>query len=448
MTIRRQYSLPNCMLVLEGLSDDITATNSPMDGRPLMSILVNAECHFIGSNKILSGGRVFFENLVRAVSAYAQEFLSGLRHPQELKEGSDVVHLEKIKAQNLHRLTWESKSDSEQKTLQIDLTTVQLFDLVDGVDQFLADSRTLPDLSLQLQPVSSRYRQAEESLAKRSAPAALGISSLAFAAIAFFFIPIPEVQKPASTNSQETNSEQIESTELNPSDISPEELQTLLSSKEEITDSTELYFLQRHLYKTIKQAGQDKEPITQKLEYRLSVTKDGSVVDYEPLSGTPETAVELTPLKELPYLPINENLSNQEALAKFKVVFNRSVLQVSPWDGYQDDPTFGPEITETEQLQKLDEQLTKTLQEVWRGTLVAPNDLVYRVAVTENGVIADYEANNQAGLDYSDEVPLPQLLQPEAAGVNPDKSLVPQKPLAQFKVVFKTNGNLEISPWR
>ncbi|NEQ26135.1 MAG: DUF4335 domain-containing protein, partial [Microcoleus sp. SIO2G3] len=45
MTIQRQYSLPNCKLVLEGLSDPA----APIDPiRPLLSILVNAECHFSG----------------------------------------------------------------------------------------------------------------------------------------------------------------------------------------------------------------------------------------------------------------------------------------------------------------------------------------------------------------------------------------------------------------
>jgi hypothetical protein len=35
------------------------------------------------ANKVLQGGRVFLENLVQAVSQYAQEFLSGVRHPQD-----------------------------------------------------------------------------------------------------------------------------------------------------------------------------------------------------------------------------------------------------------------------------------------------------------------------------------------------------------------------------
>ncbi len=213
MTIRRQYSLPNCTLVLEGLSDE-AATADSMDERPLMSILVNSECHFVGSNQNLSGGRVFFENLVKAVSAYAQEFLSGLRHPIETEGGSDLVHLERVDKKNLHRLSWQPAADNQEQRVEIELTTVQLFDLVEAVDQFFADRRTLPDLSLELQPVSRRYRQVEEPLVQRATPAALGITSLAIAAIAFFFVPVPEVREPEpvqQSNPSETNPNTTES---------------------------------------------------------------------------------------------------------------------------------------------------------------------------------------------------------------------------------------------
>ena len=190
MTIRRQYSLPNCTLILDGLSNDTEATTN---GRPLINILVNAECHFVGSNQILSGGRVFFENLVKATSAYAQEFLSGFAHPYEAQD-SERVSLEKTE-KNGHRLIWQPDAEQEKRA-EIELTTVQLFDLVEAIDQFFADSQTLPEFALSIEPVSQRYRQAEEPLVQRAAPAAIGTASLAFAAITFFFVPVPEVRKP------------------------------------------------------------------------------------------------------------------------------------------------------------------------------------------------------------------------------------------------------------
>ena len=47
MTIQRQYSLPNCTLILEGLGDNAN-TLAQTDSRPLMSILINAECYLSG----------------------------------------------------------------------------------------------------------------------------------------------------------------------------------------------------------------------------------------------------------------------------------------------------------------------------------------------------------------------------------------------------------------
>lgn len=216
MTIRRQYSLPNCTLILEGLSDGTGAAGSQTEARPLMTILVNAECYLVGQGQPLRGGRDFFESLVQAVNRYAQEFLSHIPHPK--RQGPGLVELEHLKDKPLHRLRvltdaavsagqGASAAGEAQTVAQVDLTTVQLFDLVDAIDQFLADRQTLPDLHVPLQPVPRRYRKAEQPLAKRAAPAALGMTSLAVAAIAFFFVPIPEVREPRPTLSQPNASE-------------------------------------------------------------------------------------------------------------------------------------------------------------------------------------------------------------------------------------------------
>ncbi len=199
MTIRRQYSLPNCTLILEGLSDNSVDSNSTTG---LMSILVNAECHFLGSNQVLSGGRVFFESLAKSVSVYAQEFLSGLHHPQPSLDNSNLVQIAKIADRNRHRLTLVPESSSENSAqtprehVEVDLTTVQLFDLMEAIDQFFADSRTLPDFALNLRPLSKRHRHAEEPFVQRATPAAVGIAGLAAFAFAFSLIPPPAIRKP------------------------------------------------------------------------------------------------------------------------------------------------------------------------------------------------------------------------------------------------------------
>ena len=61
MTIQRQYVLPNCSLILEGLStDDLN----------VLSVLANVEFKIIGVEKSLEGGSEFFKALIAAVSAY------------------------------------------------------------------------------------------------------------------------------------------------------------------------------------------------------------------------------------------------------------------------------------------------------------------------------------------------------------------------------------------
>jgi hypothetical protein len=201
MTIRRQYSLPNCTLILEGLSDN-PADSSSATG--LMSILVNAECHFLNSSQLLSGGRVFLDSLVKSVSAYAQGFISGLNHPSSVSEGSGIIRIEKVSDGNLHRITLQPEANTEDKTdssgdrqpITVNLTTVQFFDLVEAIDQLFADNRTLPDLVLELKPLGKRYRQAEEPFVQRATPAALGVAGLAAFAFAFFLIPPPTIRKP------------------------------------------------------------------------------------------------------------------------------------------------------------------------------------------------------------------------------------------------------------
>jgi hypothetical protein len=193
VNIQRQYSLPNCTLILEGLSS-LSPTDT-QDPRPVLSIVVNAECRFVGIQQKRQGGRVFLENLVKTVSEYAQSYLSGIPHPVYTQGEEDKINIERIPHQHLHRLTWYPSTEKENP-VEIILTTVQLFDLVEGIDQFFADSRTLPDLTLQLQPVSRRYRPPDEPLAQRAVPATLGIASLAIAAFALFFIPTPEIKEP------------------------------------------------------------------------------------------------------------------------------------------------------------------------------------------------------------------------------------------------------------
>ena len=202
MNTKRQYSQPNCNLVLEGIEDASAENVDILDGQSPMSILINAECNFLNSNQKLSGGSVFLENLSRAVSSYAQEFLSGLPQPDRDSGTYPQVSLNQISDRHLHRLTFEPEPETAEIKQEIELTTVELFDLVDAIDQLYLDRTTLPDMNLELQSVSKRYRQPEQPLAERLTPMIVGFTSLAMAAGAFFVIPLPEIEatKPAPAN--------------------------------------------------------------------------------------------------------------------------------------------------------------------------------------------------------------------------------------------------------
>jgi hypothetical protein len=192
--LQRNYSSPNCLLFLQGFSDD-SADSS--DGVPILSVLITAQCQIIGCEQKLSGGKDFLVNLIKAVSVYAQSFLSGVHHPHETESNAHLIHLEKLAQKNRHLLLWQENKENKENKVELELTTVQLFDLVEAIDQFLADPRTLPDLSLDLHPVSRRYRQVEENLIQQSTPAALGLAGFVLAAIAIFLMPIPsEVKDP------------------------------------------------------------------------------------------------------------------------------------------------------------------------------------------------------------------------------------------------------------
>ena len=52
MTIKRQYSLPHCKLILQGLSD--TGGTPNLNPGQVLSILMSAECHIHGQESPLT----------------------------------------------------------------------------------------------------------------------------------------------------------------------------------------------------------------------------------------------------------------------------------------------------------------------------------------------------------------------------------------------------------
>ncbi len=205
MTIRREYRLPNCSLILEGWSDEPSYASA--NDRPTLSVLVNVECHFSSQNEssVLKGDRDFLESLVRVVNSYAQWILSELELDQPQDWVEESVRIEPIPETNRHRLQYIYQDKSHlQQTQQVDLTTVELFDLVEAIDQLLNDGSTLPELSLSLKPHSRKVRRRTESVTQQAAPALAGVASLAVAAIGFSLIEPPAIEPEPESREEET----------------------------------------------------------------------------------------------------------------------------------------------------------------------------------------------------------------------------------------------------
>jgi len=346
MTIQRKYSLPNCTLLLEGLSDSTTSVQST-EVRPLISMLVNAECHLTAIEQPLMGGRDFFESLASAVSGYAQEFLSKVHHPEAHKKEPGLVQLQKVDDKR-HRLivnpgmsdqAADVGSSSVQAPIQIDLTTVQLFDLVEAIDQFFADSQTLPDLSLSLRPVSKRYAGSSQLIATQAVPAAIGVSGLAITAIALFSVPIPPIRRTPQPSLPQNSS--LTTPNTSRSHVSPAPRPTNtgldLAAAPEITNASQLHALNRKLYNQLNQAWKTRSKLPQDLVYRVGVDAQGAIMGYKGVNSVATSDyIEQTPLHNLLQNPVAGGTATQERLAQFKVVFTKKeVLQVSPWRGYR-----------------------------------------------------------------------------------------------------------------
>ncbi len=347
MTIQRHYSLPNCKLMLEGLSHSA----AQQVGRPSLDVLIRFECHLMGQQNPLIGGRDLLDHLVAAVSDCTQQWLSGVRRsPRSSLNGKGSVQLLPLEPNVFHLIvspallfegTLADKSSAAASTdqpVEMTLSTVEMFDLMEAFDQLLTDSQTLSNLSLELKPLSRRQAIAARPLGQRVAPLALGSSGLAVAAIALFFVPVPKVQRPQTQESTPSNSEQP----------SP-----------------------------------------------------------QPSSGSPRPEA-------------------QQGAAGVSLA-------------------SAPLITAPQQRQQLNQQLYQQVDQAWQTTSTFSQDLIYRVGVNPAGEILGYESANQGAADFVQEVPLQNLLKEATAGED-GRNPSPQ-PLAQYRLVFKPNGLLEVSSW-
>ena len=418
MTIQRQYSLPNCKLVLEGWGDESESSATGFaETRPAMTILANAECHFSGQNQAISGDRAFLESLVTNTSQYAQQVLSGVPHAERRGQSASQVQLQQV-SPYVHRLIVRSPdSESDQShakpegeavssesppdsTVQLDLSTVQLFDLVEAIDQMVADAQTLPDIAVQLTPVPKRKATSQEPVAERVIPAVIGISSLAAAAIALFFVPPPEFRP---TEQEPTANEQV---------LDEEETDEALDETEPlpVTESDE----------TEAAASEDEEANNTDTD---AVTSPDSDADADSSSGSIASVNSDNSSASQAVSP--ENLPSEEEIEEL-------FTQASP-------------LNDRDLIQDITQDLRDRLDEEWDNEPTFDEPLEYRVGVLESGDIVGFSYpgdNRDMAIEFLDELPLLDLLT-----IPEDPDTLRDQTIAQVRVVFQPSGVIEVSPW-
>lgn len=250
------------------------------------------------------------------MSEYAQGLLSGLSHPLDLSDSNDKVLIESIEPTNAHRLLWQQDGSdtTDAAKSEVHLSTAELFDLTEAIDQFLADGLTLPNFVLPLTPLSRRYCVPEQSLSERVTPPLIGISGFALTAFALFFMPVPEkapsVEGEAIDGSggieQTTETTEESAPSASPtSEVSAAELDELVAAVPKVEDGLSIALLQTYLYRTLDSAWTERA-LEPPAAYRLSIATDGSIVGYQSIEGTSEEVANSTPLPQLTFTPVDQ----------------------------------------------------------------------------------------------------------------------------------------------
>lgn len=498
MQLQRRYNLPNCTLILDGLGDPSALG---LEASQRLTILLNVECHLAGHEPVLSGGSVLFTQLVTAVSSYAQECLSGI--PRPMPGESNLVRLTR-KGDDLHQLeifpenndsilyaTDNQATPSVATVRTVNLTTVQLFDLVEAIDQFFADPLALPDFTLALRPVP-KGSGTTEPLSQRLLTPTVGLVGLVAAGVLLFNLPTPKVETPRElipegqasgavgepgevpepgAGEPSPGQSPVATDSPNPAQPSPGEgtdgaqaLATALEEAPVIQDPQQLTTITATLFDRLNRAWTEKPTFDEALVYRVGVSGDSNVVGYREENWAAGAFVDQTPLPDLLYLPATDTNVPKEPLAEFRVVFEPSgKLEVSPWHGYPEaapspspSPSSSPNpspspspsgdqaqaatggtlLTDRASLEEITPELYRQLDQNWKVSPTFVDRLTYQVTANSKGEILDYEAITAGADRFAAELPLKSL-----------KTTQNSSDFGVFRVVFTPSGVLEVSPW-
>lgn len=347
MTVQRHYTLPNCNLKIEGL-----APGDETDPMAPLTVVLNSECVFPGVAETLSGGREFLNALIQTVSDYAQSVLSGVPYP--LAAETSESHPVTLQAGTNHRHQLRATvTTPEGATVHrtLELNSVQLFDLMEAVDQLLADTQTLPDMALQLSPLHRRHARPAEPASKRVVPAAAGLSTLAASAALLFMLPVPEFEPQRPQRDEQATSALVdENNDTNIAESAPstddaasegEDVATATTAENAVVDPVEagialgrlsaapviedaevLDDLESDLESTLEDELAEDLPFDESLIYRVAVSEAGDILGYKYENEAALENVESTPLPSLTFIPVDAEAAADEPIAQFLVTFD------------------------------------------------------------------------------------------------------------------------------
>lgn len=386
MQLQRRYNLPNCTLVLEGLPD---ASGTGLEASQRLGILLNAECYLAGHEPHLSGGKDFFTDLVTTVSRYAQFCLSGISQPPTT-ESSSVRLAPKGNDRHQLEVTLAPEVDTASDIVHVrtvDLTTVQLFDLVEAIDQFFADPLALPDFTLALRPTARGTTAPTEPLAQRALAPTLGIATVAVAGFFFVNLPTPRVNVPG--------------------ELLPEGETAQVVGEPDTSGAG-------------AGADPDPEPETDAIDSSPTNPGEGGTIAGETDGAEPVPPDSSSTAQE-------RDLEALEAAA------------AAALDGALEQ---APTIGDREQLSQMAATLFNRVNGAWTEQPTFTEELIYRAGVSADGKIVGYRHENFAARAYVEETPLLDLLDLPRLG-----AAATPNPMAEFRLVFTPTGRLEVSPW-
>ncbi len=212
MPILRQYSLPNCILIVEGMGTAADASQA----RPELSVVTKVECHFAREKQPLIGGIDLLEQLIQATNDCVQTWISGLQSKSVSRKSEESAISLEVHGNDRFALTVptallfapvvsdKGTNGNGSTAITLELSALQLFDLMEAIDQLGADQQTLPALNTAVRPRTRRAVKTGTDAIQQTAPIAIGLSSVAVAAAALFFVPIPKPPTPAEDPSPST----------------------------------------------------------------------------------------------------------------------------------------------------------------------------------------------------------------------------------------------------